>query len=105
MHSSCKIYYSFTIFSNLICSCGEDYAREIKRNVSLCYDEHNNPPKKLKAAAHLENNNDHYFTWKILWKAPSNARTRKNIDAFFIAIMKPTILAKTYETNFSVSVK
>ena len=76
LHPSCKIYYD-------LCSCGEDYVGKAKRNVSVCYDEHNKPSKKSKPAAHLEQNIDHYFTWRILCNAPLNARTRKNIEAFF----------------------
>ena len=33
----------------------------------------------------------HYFTWRILCNAPSNARARKNIEAFFIAIMRSSL--------------
>ena len=64
---------------------------ETKRNVSVRYDEHNKPSKKSKPAAHLEQSTDHYFIWKILCNAPSNPRTRKNIEAFFIAIMRPSL--------------
>ena len=81
LHPSCKIYYGF-------CSCGENYIEETRRNVSARYHEHNKPSKKSKPAAHLEQNIDHYFTWRILSNAPSNARTRKNIEAFFIVIMR-----------------
>ena len=84
LHRSCKVYYG-------LCSCGEDYAGETKRKVSVRYDEHNKPSKKLKPAAHLEQHSDHYFTWRILCNVPSNARTRKNIEAFFIAIMRPSL--------------
>ena len=83
LHPSCKFYYG-------LCSCG-DYVGETKRNVSVRYDEHNKPSNKSKPAAHLEQNNDHYFTWRILCNAPSNTRTRKNIEAFFIAVMRPSL--------------
>ena len=69
--------------------------RETKRNVSVSYDEHIKPSKKSKPAAHLEQNIDHYFTWRILCNAPSNARTRKNIEEFFIAIMRPSLNEQT----------
>ena len=78
LHPSRKIYYG-------IRSGGEDYVGETKRNVSLCYDEHNKPSNKSKPAAHLEQKTDIYFTWRILCNAPANARTCKNIEAFFIA--------------------
>lgn len=35
-----------------------------KENVSVRYDEHDKPSKKLKPAVHLEKNIDHYFTWR-----------------------------------------
>ena len=84
LHPSCKIYYG-------LCSCGEDYVGETKRNVSVRYDEHNKPFKKSKPAAHLNQNIEHYFTWKILSNAPSNARMRKNTETFFLAIMRPSL--------------
>ena len=84
LHPSCKIYYG-------LCSCGEDYVGETKINFSVRYDEHNEPSNKSKPAAHLEKNKDHKFTWRILYNAPSNARTRMNIKAFFIAIMRPSL--------------
>ena len=46
LHPSCKIYHG-------LCSCGEDYAGQTKRKVSVRYDEHNNPSNKLKPAANL----------------------------------------------------
>ena len=56
---------------------------------------------KSKPAAHLKQNIDHYFTLfhiisrpLILCNAPSNARTRKNIEEFFIAIMRPSLYGK-----------
>ena len=84
MHTSCKTSYA-------LCSCGEDYVEETKRNVSARYDEHNKSYNKSKPAAHVEQNNDHYFTWRVLCNVPSNTRTRKNIEAFFIAIMRPSL--------------
>ena len=38
-----------------------------------------------------QKNKDHKFTWRILYNASSNARTRMNIEAFFIAIMRPSL--------------
>ena len=63
----------------------------LKENVSVRYDEHNKPFNKSKPAAHLEQNTEHYFTWRILCNAPSNARTHKNIEALLIAIMRPSL--------------
>ena len=65
--------------------------RDQKKDVSVRYDEHNKPSNKLKPAACHEQNIDHYFTWKIICNAPSNTRTGKNIEAFFTAIMRPSL--------------
>ena len=84
LYPSCKIYYG-------LCLRVEDYVGETKRNVSVRCDEHNKLSNKSKPAAHLEENNDHYFFRRILGNALSNTRTRKNIEAFFIAIMRPIL--------------
>ena len=84
LHPSYQIYYG-------VCSCGEDYVGETKRNVSVRYGEHDKPSKKSQPAAQLEQSIDHYFTWRILCNEPSNPRTRKNIEALFIAIMRPSL--------------
>ena len=52
--------------------------------------------KKSEPAAHLEQKNDHYFTRRILCNAPSNAKTCQNIEAFFIAIMRPSLNKQIY---------
>ena len=36
-------------------------------------------------------NASHKFTWKVLSAAPSHIRRRKILEAFFIAIRKPTL--------------
>ena len=79
----CKIYYG-------LCLRVEDYVRETKRNVSVRCDEHNKLSNKSKPAAHLEQNY-HYFFRRILGNASSNTRTRENVEAFFIAIMRPIL--------------
>ena len=84
LYLSCKIYHG-------LCLCGEDYVGETKRNISERYDEHNKPSKKSKPAAHLEQTIDHYFTKGILCNVPSNARTRRNIETLFIAVMRPSL--------------
>ena len=84
LYPSCKIYYG-------LCLRVEDYVGETKRNVSVRCDEHNKLSNKSKPAAHLEENNDHYFFRRILGNALSNTRTRKNNEAFFIAIMRPIL--------------
>ena len=84
LYPSCKVYYG-------LCSYGEDYVGETKRNVSVSYDEHNKLSKKLKPVEHLEQKIGDHFTRRILCNAPSNARTRKNTEAFFVAIIRPSL--------------
>ena len=40
---------------------------------------------------HLRNNIEHCFTWDIISNAPKNAKTRKNIEASYIALWKPDL--------------
>ena len=73
------------------CSCGEEYIRETERNVGKRWSEHNNPTERTKPARHLSNNIGHLFAWEILMPAPKDKRTRKNLEAFFIAVQKPSL--------------
>ena len=84
LHPSCKIYYG-------LCSWGENYVRETERNISVRYDKHNQPSNKTKPAANLQQNNEHYFFWRILGHASSNARTCINFGKFFVPIMRPIL--------------
>ena len=88
-----NLHPSYNIFYGL-CSCGEEYAAETTTKVSVCYDEHSKPSIKSKTAAHLEKRNDLCFTWKISSNAPSNIRTRKNIEVFSITIIRPILNEK-----------
>ena len=46
----------------------------------------------LSLQKHLQrNDNTHVFNWKILQSAPIKSRERKNLEAFHIAIKKPTL--------------
>ena len=69
----------------------EKITLERPKETFLRCDDHNKPSDKSKPPVHLEQNNGHYFTWRILCNAPSNARARKNIEAFFIAIMRSSL--------------
>ena len=42
-------------------------------------------------AKHLASNKEHFFLWNILLDAPKDGRTRKNLEAFFIAKLKPSL--------------
>ena len=85
-HPSCKIYEG-------VCSCSINYIGETKRNVETRWKEHNNPSKNSEPAKHLlvQENSDHFFTWKVLLSAPKNTRLRKYLEASIIAIKRPKL--------------
>ena len=47
-------------------------------------------PHKSEPAEHIKRNIDHVFNWKILCPAPSPKHLRKNLEAIFIALYKPS---------------
>ena len=53
--------------------------------------DHNDPSKKSELAKHLKNNFHHVFNWVILYKAPQNYKVRRNLEASYIALLKPTL--------------
>jgi len=83
-HVSCKVYMG-------TCSCGEIYVGETKRNVETRWREHENPKFNSEPAKHLLNYPEHSFDWTVLSSASKNDRTRKNLEASFIAIIKPSL--------------
>ena len=84
MHQSSKIYQGK-------CSCGETYVGETKRNVKIRFVEHSHPSGKSEPARHVNNNPDHQFTWSLICSAPLHNRTRKNLEASIIALLKPKL--------------
>ena len=87
MYPSCKIYQG-------ICQCGENYIGETVRNVNTRWAEHNNPTNISEPARHIANNIDHVINWEILSAAPKNKVVRKNLEALYIALLKPTLNAQ-----------
>ena len=51
----------------------------------------NDPTKKSEPAKHLKNNFYHVFNWIILRKVPQNYRVRRNLEAWHISSLKPTL--------------
>ena len=84
LHPSCKIYQG-------ICSCSNVYIGETIRNVEVRWNEHNDPRGKSEPSKHLTNNLEHKFQWSIICNAPINTRSRKNLEAFYIALQKPSL--------------
>ena len=83
-HPSCKIYKG-------VCSCGETNIGETIGNVEERWSEQNSVDNKSEAAKHLADNKEHSFSWSILLAAPKDGRTHKNLEAFFIAKLKPSL--------------
>ena len=57
---------------------------ETIRNVEERWSEHNSADNKSEPAKHLADNEE------LLLDAPKDGRTRKNLEAFFIAKLKPS---------------
>ena len=67
--------------------------------------EHNNANEDKgtsEPAKHLRNFQNHSFTWSIIANAHKNTRTRKNLEAFFIALERPTINDQTYSNKLKL---
>ena len=88
LYPACKIYYCK-------CKCGKDYLRETIRNTATRWSGHNNPTHKLGPAQHIKNHIEHWFDWSMLCNGPSNYQIKKNLEAFFIGIMKPCLTEQT----------
>ena len=74
------------------CLCGETYIGETSRNVEVRWGEHNSFKGNSEPAKHLErNDNNHLFNWRVLMTAPLKIKERKNLEAFQIALKKPTL--------------
>ena len=61
------------------------------RNVEERWLEHNSADNKSEPAKHLADNEEHSFLLSILLAAPKDGRTRKNLEALFIAKIKPSL--------------
>ena len=83
-YKSCVIYKGD-------CFCGSRYIGESKRNAEVRWNEHNNPTKSSEPSKHFRNNINHYFTWDVILNAPKIAKTRKNLEASYIALWKPNL--------------
>ena len=83
IHPACKIYKG-------VCICGETYIGETIHNVTR-WKEHNTPLDKSNPSKHINSHLDHIFTWSIICNAPTNKLKWKITEAYFIAIIKPTL--------------
>lgn len=80
LHPFCKIYRGE-------CTSGETNVEETVRSVEVHWAEHD-INKKSEPSKHLFLNVGHSFNLSVLLTASKNTRTRKNLEAFSIAIMK-----------------
>ena len=83
-YPACQIYKE-------TCVCDETYIGETIWNVDIRWNEHDDISKESESAKHLRENLNHKFKWETLPQAPKNYRQRKNLEAFFIAIMGPIL--------------
>ena len=83
-YKSCVIYKGD-------CSCGSHYTGETKRNAEVRWNEHDNPTKSSEPSKHLRSNINHCFAWPVILNAPKNAKTRKNLEASYIALCIPDL--------------
>ena len=91
-----KLYPAFKICYGK-CQYGKDYVGETIRNTATRWSEDNNPYHKPEPAWHIKNHIGHLFDWSILCNTPSISQIRKNLELFFIGIMKPSL---NEQTNF-----
>ena len=81
LHPSCRGF----------CSCGETYIGETIPNVKERCLEHNSSDNKSEPPKHLADNEEHSFLWSISLAAPKDAITHKNLEAFFMSKLKPSL--------------
>ena len=74
-----------------MCTCNENYIAETKQNFEVRWEEHSAINKISEPSRHLKSNPTHVFTWKVLMTAPINDRVRKNFEASFIALSRPSL--------------
>ena len=75
----------------------QDYVGETIINTATGWSEHHNPTHKSEAAQHTKNHIGYLLDWSILFNTPSNSQIRKNLEALFLGIKKPSL---NEQTNF-----
>ena len=61
------------------------------RNVDTRWNEHNIPSEKSNPSKHLNNNITHHFNWSVICNVVVENFTRKILEAYFVALLKPTL--------------
>ena len=80
-----KNNYKLCVIYKGDCSCGSSYISETK-HAEVRWNEHNNSTKSSESSKHLQCNINHCFTWAVISNAPKNSKTRKNLEASYIAL-------------------
>ena len=64
---------------------------ETKRNCITHWREHDNASHKSEPARHINNHVEHEFECSTLCNAPVKEHLRKNLEALFIGVLKPSL--------------
>ena len=73
------------------CTNKANYMGETKRNVEIRWEEHSDIKTISEPSRYLKSNPTHAFTWKALITAPINDRVKRNLEASFIALSRPSL--------------
>ena len=60
-------------------------------NAKVRWNKRNNRHKSSEPSKHLRSNINHFFTRAVISNAPDNAKTRKNLEASYIALWEPDL--------------
>ena len=83
-------------------SCGEVYIGETKRNVTIRINEHGKWNGDSEPSKHLTKFPTHTFKWSILSTGSIITRTRKSLEASFIALLKPNLNDQALSNELSL---
>ena len=72
------------------------YIGETKRNVAVRWREHEKFNGESEPSKHLTQFPKHSFKWLLLATASTQTQTRKNLEASFIALLKPSLNDQIY---------
>ena len=92
-HPSCVIYEG-------VCVCEQIYIGEMRHNVELQWEEHENTFKDSEPAKHLKENLNQKFSWKIFFATPENKQIHKVLEASEIVLKRPSLNNKLNLKSF-----
>ena len=65
--------------------------RKMKEITAFFWPEHNNLTKDSEPVSYLNKHINHVFTWSILCHVSKKTVISKNLEAIFIALLKPSL--------------